>query len=378
MQELLLKFIREECTREEIEVILAYVRSAKGIEGMPALEDVLSLLDEVQDMEQGKSQAIYSTIVAQGKKRSRTGPVKRIVRYASVAAMFIGMLTLGYFYRQGALAASPKSVLVPANEAITLQLGDGTIKVIDPESNKEVRDGNGNLVASQERHQLNYQDTGDVEELVYNTLTVPYGKRFDVVLSDGTVVFMNSGTELKYPIAFLKEGHREIYIEGEAYFDVAPDTGRPFVVNAGDLDVEVLGTQFNVLAYPEDVVTDVVLVEGSVGLTKGDIMENVVLSPGEKGMFDRGSNTIAARKVNTGIYTAWRTGELVFRRTPFENLAKKLERHYNVSIVIENEALKQEVFSASFNNETIETVLGFLNDSYDIDYAIVDNTIYIK
>lgn len=378
MQELLLKFIQGECTREEIEKLLAYVKSNKAIEGMPSLEDVLSLLDEVPDMEYAKSQAIYSTILEQGKRRSKTGFRKRIIRYASVAAIFIGILTLGYFYQQGAFDASPENILMPANEAITLQLEDGTIEVIDPDSNKEVRDSKGNLVANQEERQLNYLDTRNVQELVYNTLTVPYGKRFDVVLSDGTIVFMNSGTELKYPVAFLKKGNREVFVQGEAYFNVASDNERPFVVNAEDLNVNVLGTEFNVLAYPEDGLTDVVLVEGSLGLTIGDTAENVVLSPGEKGILDRGTNTIATQEVNTSIYTAWRTGELVFRRIPFENLAKKLERHYNVSIVIENEALKQEIFSASFNNETIETVLGFLNDSYNIDYTIAENTIYIQ
>ncbi|WP_422080762.1 FecR family protein [Ulvibacterium sp.] len=379
VQELLLKFIREECTHEEIEEVLAYVKSNKGIEGMPSFEDVLSLMNEVPEMEYGKAQSIFSTILKQGKRRSRTGIGKRTIRYASVAALFIGVLSLGYFYERGTFDTSPENILIPANEAITLQLEDGTIEIIDPDGNKEVRDSKGNLVANQEHSQLNYSNAKDVKELVYNTLTVPYGKRFDVVLSDGTTVFMNSGTELKYPVVFLEKGNREVFVQGEAYFDVTSNNGRPFVVNAEGLNVEVLGTEFNVMAYPEDGMTDVILVEGSVGLTIEDTaQENVVLSPGEKGILDKNANTIATQKVNTNIYTAWRTGELVFRRMPFENLIKKLERHFNVSIVIENEALKQEVFSASFNNETIEAVLGFLNESYNIDYTIAENIIYIQ
>ena len=284
MQELLLKFLREECTREEIEELLAYVKSTKDIEGMPSFGDVLSLLDEVPDMEYGKSQAIYSTILEQGRRQSRTSSRKGIIRYASVAAIFIGILTLGYFYQQDVFDASTEDLSIPANEAITLQLEDGTIEVIDLHSNKEVRDGKGNLVANQERHRLNYMDTGGgVKELVYNTLTVPYGKRFDVVLSDGTTVFMNSGTELKYPVAFLKKGNREVFVQGEAYFDVTSDK-RPFVVNASELNVEVFGTEFNVLAYPEDNRTNVVLVEGSVGLQSNASKKTITLDPGEKSL----------------------------------------------------------------------------------------------
>ena len=115
-------------------------------------------------------------------------------KYASAAAVFIGVLAVGYFYQQGAFDTSPDNILVPANESITLQLEDGTIEVIDPTATKDVRDKDGNLVANQSQSKLRYNEKA-TEELAYNTLTVPYGKRFDVALSDGTLVYMNSGTK---------------------------------------------------------------------------------------------------------------------------------------------------------------------------------------
>ncbi len=378
MQKLLLKFIQNECSAEEITHIINYVKKVKGTDGLPSFEEVLSLLDELPETKPEKAAALYAQIQDKVKQQSTVRSKSRIWKYASVAAVFIGVLAVGYFYQQGAFDSSEEGLLVPAHESITLQLEDGSIQVIDPTSSKTVRDAQGNLVANQDQSQLDYTEAGGSEVLVYNTLTVPYGKRFDVVLSDGTTVYLNSGTELKYPVSFLDEGNREVFVEGEAYFDVTSDTDRPFIVNAEALNVEVLGTEFNVFAYPEDARTDVVLVEGSVALAIGESTGNTVLSPGEKGIMDRVSQTIDTEKVNTNIYTAWRKGELVFRRMPFENLVKKLERHYNVTIEIENETLKKEVFSASFNNETIETVLGFLNDSYNIEYIIKDNTVYIQ
>ncbi|MEM6541778.1 MAG: FecR family protein [Bacteroidota bacterium] len=250
-------------------------------------EDKHHILKSLTDTSQLKERQQLQKQIDTGKdwkviqKRTEI-PVRRLPywKYASAAAVFIGVLTLGYFYQQGAFDSSENNLLVPTNESITLQLEDGTIEVIDPTATKDLRDKDGNLVANQSQTQLRY-DGEAAKTLVYNTLTVPYGKRFDVVLSDGTIVYMNSGTELKYPVSFLNEGNREIFVQGEAYFDVASDAARPFIVNAEELNVEVLGTEFNVLAYPEDGVTDVVLVEGSVGMYADDTKEEntVVLTP---------------------------------------------------------------------------------------------------
>lgn len=309
-------------------------------------------------------------------------PVRKLPywKYASAAAVFIAVLTIGYFYQQGAFHTADENMLVPTNASITLQLEDGTIQVIDPNATKDVRDIDGNLVASQAQSQLDYSETNAMEELVYNTLKVPYGKRFDVVLSDGTIIYLNSGTELKYPVSFLSEGNREVFVEGEAYFDVTSDKARPFIVNAEALNVEVLGTEFNVLAYPEDGFTDVVLVEGSVGMYDDVSADETatILSPGFKGVYNKTAQSIATEKVNTSVYTAWRNGELVFRQMPLDNILKKLERHYNITIVNNNKALGQEVFNASFKDQSIEKVLGYLNSLYGIEYKIENNRIIIN
>lgn len=380
IRQLLLKFIQHECSQEEIDQIITYIQKVKGTEGLPSFEEVVSLLDEFPETDSKKADRLYGNII----RRAKSQPVRpnktKIWRYASVAAVFVGLIALGYLYQQGAFDTIQKDVLIPTNEVITLELEDGTIEEIDPTATKQVRDSKGNLVGNQEKTQLVYSKSSDTEKLVYNTLTVPYGKQFDVVLSDGTTIYMNAGTELKYPVSFLSTGNRTVFISGEAYFNVASDKERPFIVNAEELNVEVLGTEFNVLAYPEDGLSDVVLVEGSVGMYADSTAKEsaTVLKPGLRGSFDKTVSEITTEEVNVKVYTSWRNGELVYRNLPFKHMLKKLERHYNIDIVLNNEELGEEPFSASFDNKSIGEVLSFFDEIYGIDYEIKNNTVYIN
>ena len=133
--------------------------------------------------------------------------------------------------------------------------------------------------------------------MVYNTLKIPYGKKFEVQLSDGTIVHLNAGTSLRYPVQFVKNQSRQVYLTGEAFFEVSKDKAHPFTVNTQEVNVEVLGTKFNVNSYTEDVSTDVVLVEGKVSLYKDKkTAENqVYLTPGLKGSNIKGQQKITNR-----------------------------------------------------------------------------------
>ena len=126
--------------------------------------------------------------------------------------------------------------------------------------------------------------------------------------------------------------------------------------------------------------TDVVLVEGSVGMYPEDTQNGnkTVLIPGMKGTFDKTDESVVTEEVNTTVYTAWRTGELVYRNLPFKNIVKKLERHYNIQIKLNNVALGEELFNASFKNKTIDEVLSYFDELYGIDYKVSDNTVYIN
>src|SRR5690606_14812611 len=188
----------------------------------------------------------------------------------------------------------------PKDEIITLQLDNGTIQPIDVNGTKEVKDSKGNVIGTQNQNQISYSKAAEKTALVFNTLKIPKGKKFQIQLSDGTMVHLNAGSSLRYPVDFLSEGPRQVFLSGEAYFDVAKNASNPFIVNVDDLEVRVLGTQFNVSAYIEDEYIDVVLVEGSVNLNKKDRIEGdvVELFPGQKGSYKQNSDSITVNEVN--------------------------------------------------------------------------------
>lgn len=296
-------------------------------------------------------------------------------KYAAIIVLMVGV---GYYLSQKYLFVSNQQVIPQGS--IVLEMEDGTLKILSEDGNEQLVDGSGNTIGEQNGQQLNYSKAQKKAELVYNTLTIPYGKRFSLKLSDGTTVYLNSGTSLKYPIKFIEGQHRKVFLTGEAYFDVAKDAEHPFVVASEHIDVKVLGTVFNVSAYPEDASADVVLIEGSVRMAANGTPSNqeATLVPGTKGSLNKTSENILTEKVDTAIYTSWIQGELFFRNMPFENIVKKLERHYDRKIVIQNKDLKSEIFNASFKEEPIENVLSYFKDSFNIKYHTENNIIYIN
>lgn len=376
----ILDYLKGVATPEQEEAVEQWIldseKNSKRFYRIKAAYAASSFDETAQTVDMDKGYVRFERAVHSRKKAS----YRRLSPYLKYAAAVLFLLGLGFLFQQGFFNNDDSNLLIPIEKAITLEMEDGTIQVIDPNDTKAVKDRQGNLIGNQEQSQLMYSEGPTTEEMVYNTLTVPYGKQFDVVLSDGTTVYMNAGTELKYPISFLSKGNREVYVSGEAYFDVTSDTERPFLVNAEALNIEVLGTEFNVLAYPEDELRDVVLVEGSVAMyTNGGHKENAtVLAPGDKGSFAKSDSEIVTEKVNVKVYTSWRKGELVYRNIPFKHMLKKLERHYNVKIVLDNTALGEELFSASFDRKSIEDVLKSFDEVYNIEYSITNNTVYIN
>ncbi|MEP3371961.1 MAG: FecR domain-containing protein [Maribacter dokdonensis] len=290
---------------------------------------------------------------------------------AAVAAVFIGVIGFNFMDSKG-----PATFNIPEN-AITLELEDGSLKIIEENGAVKVTDKTGAVLGQQNGNQLVYSDDSNVEEVVFNTLTVPFGRKFELKLSDGTIAMLNAGSSLKYPVKFLKGQDRKVFISGEAYLNVAKDSAHPFIVNAGELNVRVLGTQFNISTYPEDIKTEVVLVEGSVSMSSNlgnnESINEILLEPGFKGSFGRITGELDKNQVNTDMYTSWMNGELIFRDMTFDNIIKKLERHYNVSIVNKNKGISAKRFNANFGNQPIENVLEELKFNYGLSFKIMDD-----
>ncbi|GAA4235667.1 hypothetical protein GCM10022291_18200 [Postechiella marina] len=286
------------------------------------------------------------------------------------AAIITILLGSAYFYKTN--VSTKKEVIIPKN-VITLQLENGNTKIIKENGETEVVDLNGNTIGLQKGNTLKYQNSTSSDKLAFNTLTVPNGKRFDVVLSDNTHVYLNAGTTLKYPVKFIKGDNREVFLTGEALFEVAKDTNHPFIVNTNDINVRVLGTTFNVSSYPEELTTKTVLVEGSVRLHKEDDYNkdnSTLLKPGQLALANRKANNLIIENVDVSLYTSWINGTLSFKHEPFKNIIKKLERQFNVVITNNNLELNNVLFTASFDNVPLEQILKTFHENYGIQYTI--------
>ncbi len=298
---------------------------------------------------------------------------------AVFTAAILLILSFGWALQSGLILKSPPQ---PKSGEITITLDNGQIETLGALDTKTVRDSEGNTIGTQKNSKLVYTRTPDSKLLAYNTLSVPYGKQFSLVLSDGTEVTLNSGTSLRYPVAFLPGEKRTVFLSGEAFFEVASDVRHPFIVTTKGMEIAVLGTTFNVSHYPEDDRIKTVLVEGAVSLQikKGSevALAPTKLTAGMKGEWLKTENEISVEKVDTSLYTAWTLGRLVFRNTSFKEIRPALERHYNVSITNNNLLLDEQLFDASFDIETIEEVLRSFSKGYAFEYRIENNEIFIQ
>jgi hypothetical protein len=383
IQKLLHKFVLNQCDPEESNEVINYYRQNKLTNDFPTVEDIKLLLTETPKMDALTADNMFSKILTVAKETENASIKTKkfpVLKYISIAASIIVLLAIGWSYQNEVF--NQKNEPIINSNAITLQTENGEIQVISEGKKTTVTDSKGNIIGNQNGNKIVYDTETALEKLVYNTIKIPYGKRFELQLSDGTTVHLNSGTTLKYPVKFIAGENREVFLDGEAYFDVTKDKTHPFVVNADHLNVRVLGTHFNVSSYPEDDLTDVVLVEGSVGLYTADEKfnedKNTILKPGFKGSFNKKNNSIGTKPVLTEVYTSWISGGLTFRNMSFKNITKKLERRYNVTIVTQNAKLANEKFNASFGDESIEKVLSYFNDVYGIKYTIKDDQIIIK
>ena len=326
------------------------------------------------------------------KKKVRTFlPHPNIGFWSGIAATFL-LLAGVYFYNQNTVETSTVPISIendPNSGVITLQLDNGTIETISENGERKITTTNGNLVASQQGNTLQYTAAEDQNKLVYNTLNIPFGRQFDLVLSDGTKVKLNSGSSIKYPVRFLKGQDRKVFLKGEAYFDVTTDKAHPFIVNADEMNIRVLGTQFNLSFYPEDEDISTVLVEGAVVLYKegADMNTNTSsqLVPGQMAEWNKINNTMTVKEVDTNIYTAWKDGYLLFKASPFYSIRSKLERHFNITIEDRSGRLANQIYTATFRNETIEEILEAFKEDTHFEYIhegskiiILDTNINLK
>ena len=292
------------------------------------------------------------------------------LKYAAVVLPVLLSITLWYTWKE---EMKNKQATVACLSPV-LTLDNGEKYQLDPEEQTEIYVAE-EVKAYQAGGGLIYDTTARQEENKYNRIEVPRGSEYWIVLPDGTRVWLNAATELKYPVAFHAK-ERRVYLKGEAYFEVAPDKNRPFYVETEEVKIRVLGTVFDVNThYTRGVRT--VLVEGAVALEWGDQKE-IRMKPGELADFDRTTTEVTLKEVDVTSYISWKEGYFVFEDEPLEEIMHTLSLWYDKEFLFVGKRSRALHFSGHIKRyERIETILSAITDVTGVEFRMNGQIILI-
>jgi len=326
-------------------------------------------------------QAGWETISPVIAKRQKHIFRRKMLRYA--ATILLPFLITGgiYIYTQLQLKQQQYSVATlskihPGSTKAVLILNNGDSLLLDTSDNQTIKEKDGTLIEKSDG-KLSYLNPANEEMVqpIYNTLNIPRGGEYNLVLADGTRVFLNAMSSFKYPVKF-SGNNREVELSGEAYFEVKKDAGRPFIVKTAAINIKVLGTSFNLNAYEntEKIVTT--LIEGSIKLISHSNGESMLLEPEEQATFHTKDGLTEIERVDVNLYTAWKDGNFIFHDARIEDIMNTLTRWYTVNVLYMNESVKEMRFSGNLSRyDDINQILDIIETTKKIKIEINQNTI---
>lgn len=376
--------LRKENSNEWEKFIAVHLEIAK--EAAKAREILTLLQDKYDVMDEDAVKSIWKNIEEfeqEIHQSNRKLKIRRILGWAASILLILSLGTMGFFYFGGgaeeyqfATTYNPQSgdahVLLSTGEKIALIEDNSTIQLDHFEQQLIVNDS---IIQLERNLQTAKSDA------MMNEVVIPFGKQSELTLADGTVIWLNAGSKLAFPSAFTKS-KREVYLEGEACFQVAHDEQKPFTVRTGELEIKVHGTLFNVSAYPDQENVETVLINGSVSLSKTGKFKNrsVVLSPNEKAEFNKlGNEILVFEEPDAEKYVAWINGWLEYNRESLNSVLVKLERYYDIKFHLPPEFPADDKISGKLDmTESLENVMKILSDAAHIDFKINGKDVFIK
>lgn len=306
---------------------------------------------------------------------------RRIIRYSiswvAIAALIIGLIQFWPDALQpDTLPLTMQKEIVPGSHQAELVFADGSSVQLLPDMKEIFRDGYSEVTVT--GNKVNYSGNADGVQTVWHLIRTPLGGEYSLTLADGTVVWLNAMSELKYPVRFDGK-ERRVELKGEAYFQVKHNVDQPFYVGVGDYQVKVLGTSFNVKAYANDDHWETTLCTGSVKLEDPTRQKQVILTPGEQAVCSRTSHQIEVKDVDTNLYTAWTKGEFRFDNTSVEEIFTLLQRWYNIDVFYANSQVRHEVFTGKLPRfDNLQVILNIMEKVSSLHFEVQGNTVIIK
>ena len=314
------------------------------------------------------------------KKYQRRRKRRFLISMARVAAVALPFVMAVVLYvglnreEEQTLRPSLASNILPGTSKAVLTLANGQMIPLGKETTDSTIITDGTQISASGSG-ITYADGGESEAVVYNKLDIPRGGEFCLTLSDGTRVWLNSETSIQYPVVFgTKE--RRVFIPGEAYFEVAKDAKKPFTVQFMSSSVTVLGTSFNIRAYPEEKQSQTTLAEGSVRIYSPG--SSMLLKPGEQAEVKALSGEMVKKEVEVKTFTSWKDGRFVFEQEPLENIMRTLERWYDIRVIFRDEGAKRISLSGNLKRYgDFSQVMNMLQITGDVRFELHGNDVYI-
>jgi transmembrane sensor len=277
---------------------------------------------------------------------------------------------------QNSGAAKNKVAILPGTKKAVLITGNGKEITLDSGSDKMIVQGKNFTIQTNKNGQLVNNSTGSGKEVQINTVVTPPGGQYEVILPDGTTATLNAASSIKYPSAFQAD-KRDVKITGEVYFEVAQDPRKPFVVSMEkNMQIEVLGTSFNINAYSNEPSVKATLLEGAVRVTSDKAKQ--ILKPRDQAQLTDDGNLHLLTNVDVGSVVAWKNGVFEFNGTDIKTVMREIGRWYNVDIAYEGN-VPTDLFSAIINRQnSIDQVLTMLQNTLRVHFTIKNRTIYVS
>ncbi len=357
------------------------IRKAREI--ILLLRDSYDVLDEnsVIDMWRNVERFNY-----RHKIKTRSVRFRRALSLAASVLLVLSIGVIGSLYwvnnKENNYQFASKNISEKDDEAKVFLSNGKEVKINEDNSTISVNNNNKLVINNQEITDITDKETEKKGELRMNEVVIPYGNKSEIILADGTKVWLNAGSRLAFPTKFTGK-EREVFLEGEACFKVTKNEDQPFIVKASDVEIKVFGTHFNISAYPSDPNIETVLLEGSISLTNkkplGLGKNEIMLKPNQRAVYEKEhKEVVVTDEANADIYIAWTEGWLQFSKESLHSVFTKLERFYNVEVILPENFPSSELITGKLDlKNSLEEVLVALSDVAKIEYRISNNKIYV-
>jgi ferric-dicitrate binding protein FerR (iron transport regulator) len=378
VKKIITKFIANTITKDELNLLYKWL---ENVDNQSKFEKyILDYHDLNMATLKNDVYRAYENVKKVIDKEKNTVKVLPLYRrnFVKYAAAILVLISFSFFYlTKNTFNKSNEVPIRPGTDKATLTLADGSQIILDSVVNYQ------DIKISSTAKEIIYKATETKAKIIeYNYLTIPSGGQYHVVLSDGTKVWLNSESQLKYPVNFLKDKPRVVeLVYGEAYFEVSSSTnhqGTKFNVVNRSQTIEVLGTKFNIKAYKDEPNVSTTLVEGSVSVTTK--FDRKILTPNQKSIFSKEDNQLVIHQVEANSEIAWIHGEFVFKKKTLKEISKVLSRWYDVDFEFSNDDIANQKFNGDLNkNQNLESILLLIQNTNKIkSYEIKNKSVLLK